>query len=170
MQTRKTLNSFLAWEALLEAKPQLYFAFRHPNSIPRNDEAVDRHGGVTHLFIQKYLDGLSSLVVQATALSPFRFCLLLASSTMLVLDCGGDVREVQIHYSSPAENSAGSSVQRTRQPIWSVVFLEDGPEGAQAALCLLFSSSSKSFSMFIERPRYTQEDVSAIGEPSDSIS
>ncbi|VDM76023.1 unnamed protein product [Strongylus vulgaris] len=44
---------------------------------------------------------------------------------MLVLNCGGDVREVQVHYSLPAENSAGPSAQRTCQPIWSVAFLED---------------------------------------------
>ncbi|VDM85633.1 unnamed protein product, partial [Strongylus vulgaris] len=42
---------------------------------------------------------------------------------MLVLNCGG--HEVQIHYSLPAENSAGPSVPRTRQPIWSVASLED---------------------------------------------
>ncbi|VDM65372.1 unnamed protein product [Strongylus vulgaris] len=42
----------------------------------------------------------------------------------LVFNCG-DVREVQIHYSLPAENSAGPSAQRTRQPIWSVASPED---------------------------------------------
>ncbi|VDM75102.1 unnamed protein product [Strongylus vulgaris] len=39
---------------------------------------------------------------------------------MLVLNWGGDVREVRIHYSLPAENSAGPIMQRTRQPIWSM--------------------------------------------------
>ncbi|VDM79427.1 unnamed protein product [Strongylus vulgaris] len=33
---------------------------------------------------------------------------------MLVLKCGGDVREVQVQYSLPVENSADPSVQRTR--------------------------------------------------------
>ncbi|VDM78161.1 unnamed protein product [Strongylus vulgaris] len=33
---------------------------------------------------------------------------------MLVSNCGGNAREVQIHYSLPAENSAGLSVQRTQ--------------------------------------------------------
>ncbi|VDM76113.1 unnamed protein product [Strongylus vulgaris] len=36
---------------------------------------------------------------------------------MLVLNCDCDVREVQIHYSLPAENSACPSVQRTCQAI-----------------------------------------------------
>ncbi|VDM80007.1 unnamed protein product [Strongylus vulgaris] len=42
----------------------------------------------------------------------------------MVLSCGGDVRGL-IHYSLPAENTAGPSVQRTRQPIWSMASLED---------------------------------------------
>ncbi|VDM67651.1 unnamed protein product [Strongylus vulgaris] len=66
-------------------------------------------------FEEQHKDGLSSLVIQAPA----------ASSTILVFNCSGDVRKVEIHYSVPAENSAGSSVQRIRQPIWSVAFLED---------------------------------------------
>ncbi|VDM75020.1 unnamed protein product [Strongylus vulgaris] len=45
---------------------------------------------------------------------------------MLVLKGGGDVCEVQAHYSLPAENLAGPSVPPTRQPIWSAVAsLED---------------------------------------------
>ncbi|VDM77092.1 unnamed protein product [Strongylus vulgaris] len=44
---------------------------------------------------------------------------------MLVWNCGGDVREVQVHYSLPAKISAGPFVQRKHQPIWSVASLED---------------------------------------------
>ncbi|VDM75446.1 unnamed protein product [Strongylus vulgaris] len=54
-----------------------------------------------------------------------RFCLSLTLPTMLILNCGGDIREVQIHCSLPAKNSDGPSVQRTRQPIWSLAFVED---------------------------------------------
>ncbi|VDM65699.1 unnamed protein product [Strongylus vulgaris] len=48
------------------------------------------------------------------------FYLSLASSAMLALKRGGDARVVRIHYSLPAENSAAPSVQRIRQPTWSV--------------------------------------------------
>ncbi|VDM82704.1 unnamed protein product [Strongylus vulgaris] len=43
---------------------------------------------------------------------------------MLVLNCGSDVREVQIDYSLPAENSAGHPCNERISPSW-VASLED---------------------------------------------
>ncbi|VDM66051.1 unnamed protein product [Strongylus vulgaris] len=74
---------------------------------------------------------------------------------MLVLKCGGNVRRVQVHYSLPAENSAGSSVQRTRQLIWSVASLED---------ILLREESIPEFSVTIWRLSFSLYD-----QPIDAL-